>query len=83
MTHSKRYKWQARWIVNSERTEAKHETGLIVRLTNEGRSVHNAEQVRADLAVKNGHNAAAMVQRLTKEGCDLLEGRSRVYNQPA
>lgn len=79
MTNSKRYKWQANWTVNDERTMATHQLGLVVRLTSEGHSVAGAESVIQQLSPKHGHNAAEMVRRMTREGLDLLSGRAKIF----
>lgn len=68
---SKHYKWQQRWRV-AGRT-ATHETGLAVSLQAGQFVTANAAEVAAALGVKNGpHNAPRMVERLAREGQQLL-----------
>lgn len=70
---SRHNRWQARWQIDSAAGLAVHETGLRVRLL-EGRGVaENADEVALALALQHGtHNAPAMVQRLVREGTQLL-----------
>lgn len=72
---SKHYKWQARWRVDQSAGVATHESGLVVRMAGGQAVADNADQVREALAVKNGHNAAAMVARMLREAAALIEGR--------
>ncbi len=71
---SKHHRWQARWQVDPATGVATHETGLRVRLAEGGRGQpENADEVaRALMPVHGAHNAPAMVQRLVREGAQLL-----------
>jgi hypothetical protein len=71
--NSKHRRWQARWQIDVATGLAVHETGLRVRLA-EGRGVaENAAEVALALVPQHGaHNAPAMVQRLVREGAQLL-----------
>jgi hypothetical protein len=70
---SKHARWQARWQVDPSDGVATHDTGLRVRLQ-DGRGVsENAAEVALSLIPEHGtHNAPAMVQRLVREGAQLL-----------
>lgn len=70
---SKTSQWQARWRVDPTAGLAVHECGLRVRLQ-EGKGVaENAAEVAESFVPKHGqHNAPAMVQRLVREGAQLL-----------
>jgi len=70
---SKRAHWQSRWDIDPRQNLATHETGLRVRVQ-EGLGVaENANEVAQSLVPEHGaHNAPAMVQRLTREGAQLL-----------
>lgn len=66
-------RWQARWRVDTRTGLAVHETGLRVRLSDGVGAAENAEEVAASLVPQHGaHNAPAMVQRLVREGAQLL-----------
>lgn len=71
---SKHYGWQRRWAVDHAAGTYTHECGLAVQFDGpadtRGRAL-NAPQVQAALAVKNGHNAAAMIQRMLREAAEL------------
>lgn len=74
-THSKHHKWQTRWAVDQAAGTATHDNGLQVTLHRGQPRASNATQVQQALAVKNGHNAAAMIDRMLREAHALLEGR--------
>ena len=70
---SKRSLWQARWDIDQREGLAVHDSGLRVRLAGELGQPENAADVEAALAPVHGaHNAKAMVQRLVREGAQLL-----------
>ena len=79
MTKSKHHKWQTRWTVSGGK--ARHETGLIVVMPDDQPEAANADEVRQTLAVKNGHNAAAMVARLLREGTAMLSSDTPRLNK--
>lgn len=70
---TKHHRWQARWQIDPATGVATHDTGLRVRLE-EGRGTpENADEVTLSLVPAHGaHNAPAMVQRLVREGAQLL-----------
>ncbi len=71
--NSRHTRWQARWRIDASAGLAVHESGLRVRLTDVGGVAENAEAVSAGLVPQHGeHNAPAMVQRLAREGAQLL-----------
>lgn len=70
---SKHYGWQARWDVDQVAGLAIHDTGLRVRLQDGAGIAENADEVAASLVPVHGaHNAPAMVQRLMREGAQML-----------
>lgn len=73
MASSKHALWQARWQLDPAAGVAVHDNGLRVRLRDGRGEAQNAEEVTQLLAAEHGaHNAAAMVQRLVREGAQLL-----------
>ncbi len=66
--------WKLRWTVDDTETVATHDSGLRVRLLESGLGVaENGEAVAAALTPLHGrHNAPAMVQRLVREGAQML-----------
>ena len=73
MTSSKHARWQARWQLDAAAGLATHDNGLRVRLLDGRAAPENAEEVAQALASAHGpHNASAMVQRLVREGGQLL-----------
>lgn len=67
------HRWQARWQIDPAQGVATHESGLRVRLEGGRGSAENADAVALTLVPKHGaHNAPAMVQRLVREGAQLL-----------
>lgn len=74
MNNSRHHRWQTRWLVDHSTDTYTHETGLVVKFYGRqditGRA-DNAAEVQAQLAVKNGHNAAAMVARMMREAAQL------------
>ncbi|WP_295391481.1 hypothetical protein [uncultured Thiodictyon sp.] len=69
---SKHRGWQERWQINQEGI-ATHDTGLRVRWEDGQGVAENAEEVVLSLVPEHGtHNAPAMVQRLVREGAQLL-----------
>jgi hypothetical protein len=70
---SKHHRWQARWQIDQTAGIATHETGLRVRWQEGGGVAENAEEIALSLVPQHGtHNAPAMVQRLVREGAQLL-----------
>ena len=70
---SKHFRWQASWEIDQGEGVARHDTGLRVRLQDGRGEAENAEEVIRSLVPKHGaHNAPAMVQRLVREGTQLL-----------
>ena len=71
---SKHHGWQKRWAIDQAAGTFTHACGLQVQFDGpddtRGRA-DNAAQLQAALAVKNGHNAAAMVARMLREAADL------------
>jgi hypothetical protein len=65
--------WQSRWQIDQDQVVATHDSGLRVRL-DQGRGVaENSEEIALTLVPLHGaHNAPAMVQRLVREGAQLL-----------
>ena len=84
MGNSKHHLWQKRWHLDTETGAAKHETGLVCRWVPgsalarkaDTLDVQGADDVAAALAIKNGHNARAMVARLIAEGQAVLAAGS-------
>ena len=70
----KHARWQSRWQLDpSGKGPATHDSGLRVRLVEGRGAADNAEEVTLALAAEHGaHNAIAMVQRLVREGSQLL-----------
>jgi hypothetical protein len=65
--------WQARWDIDEAEGLALHECGLRVRLQDGQGVAENADEIIASLVPQHGaHNAPAMVQRLVREGAQLL-----------
>ena len=65
--------WQAKWHSEEFETLVTHDTGLKVRLTGGLGTAENAADIVKTLAPTHGaHNAKAMVQRLIREGEQLL-----------
>jgi len=70
---SKHTRWQARWQIDPETGVALHDGGLRVRLQGGTGCADNAEDIiRLLEPVHGAHNAPAMVQRLVREGAQLL-----------
>jgi hypothetical protein len=70
---SKSSQWQARWKVDPSQGLAVHESGLRVRLQAGKGVAENAAEVAESFIPRHGpHNAPAMVQRLVREGAQLL-----------
>lgn len=70
---SKTSAWQARWHIDSASGLATHDVGLKVRLQDGKGIAENAGPVIEAFAMEHGpHNAPAMVQRLVREGAQLL-----------
>jgi hypothetical protein len=71
--NSKHHRWQARWQIDQRSGTATHDSGLRVRLEDGRGTAENADEVAASLVPRHGaHNAPAMVQRLVREGAQLL-----------
>jgi hypothetical protein len=65
--------WQAKWQIDQLEGLALHDTGLRVRLNNGIGAAENAAEVAQAIEPQHGaHNASAMVQRLVREGEQLL-----------
>lgn len=65
--------WQARWDVDPTTRLAVHDTGLRVRLQDGQGIAENAAEIAEHFIPQHGsHNAPAMVQRLIREGTQLL-----------
>jgi hypothetical protein len=70
---SKHVRWQARWEIDQREGVATHDSGLRVKLQEGFGVADNAEEVINSLLPEHGsHNAPAMVQRLIREGAQLL-----------
>jgi hypothetical protein len=70
---SKTSLWQARWEVFPKEGLAIHDSGLRVRLRDGQAAAENHTEIANTLIPVHGsHNALAMVQRLTREGAQLL-----------
>lgn len=70
---SKHSQWQARWDIDQREGTARHDNGLRVRLVDGVAASDNAAEISEALAQAHGaHNAQAMVQRLIREGAQLL-----------
>ncbi len=70
---SKSSLWQARWEIDQAQGLAVHDSGLRVRLKDGKGAAENAAEVAQAFTPKHGpHNAPAMVQRLVREGAQLL-----------
>jgi hypothetical protein len=70
---SKHALWQSRWQLEPAEGFAVHDSGLRVRLKDGQGAADNADDVvRALTPVHGAHNAPAMVQRLVREGAQLL-----------
>jgi hypothetical protein len=71
--NSNRTHWQSRWDVDPMQHVATHESGLKVRVEDGIGKADNATEVEQTLVPTHGaHNAPAMVQRLIREGAQLL-----------
>ena len=70
---SKSSLWQAAWILDLNDGLATHDSGLRVRMTSgQGLGENATEMVEAFTPAHGAHNAKAMVQRLIREGEQLL-----------
>ncbi|MDE2370815.1 MAG: hypothetical protein KGN16_17735 [Burkholderiales bacterium] len=70
---SKHALWQSRWQLDPAAGLAVHDGGLRVRLQGDHGIAENAAEVEQSLVAEHGaHNAGAMVQRLAREGAQLL-----------
>lgn len=71
---SKHHQWKARWAIDETETLTTHENGLRVRLQDDGLGLaESADEVALLLTPLHGaHNATAMVQRLVREGAQML-----------
>lgn len=71
---SKHHLWQRRWTIDAAAGTYLHECGLLVRFAGPGDPTgraNNSAQVLQTLAIKNGHNAAAMLARMMREAAQL------------
>ncbi len=65
--------WQAYWDLDRVAGRAVHDCGLRIRLVDGVGLADNADEVAESFVPQHGsHNAAAMVQRLVREGTQLL-----------
>jgi hypothetical protein len=65
--------WQARWHTDEAEGRAVHDCGLRVTLRDGKGVAENATEIIESFIPKHGpHNAPAMVQRLVREGAQLL-----------
>ncbi|MEO5735379.1 MAG: hypothetical protein ABIN96_13110 [Rubrivivax sp.] len=65
--------WQARWELDALAGTAVHDSGLQVRLLDGAGVADNGDDIVQALTAAHGaHNATAMVQRLVREGAQLL-----------
>jgi hypothetical protein len=65
--------WQARWQINQTEALAIQDTGLRVRLEDGKANAENSAEIVESFIPKHGpHNAPSMVQRLVREGAQLL-----------
>ena len=70
---TKRMQWKTRWNVDEAHGLATHDSGLRVRLQDGLGVAENADAVALALTPQHGpHNAPAMVQRLVREGAQML-----------
>ena len=70
---SKHVQWKTRWTVDENDGLATHDSGLRVRLQDGLGVAQNPDEVAQALAPLHGtHNAPAMVQRLVREGVQML-----------
>ncbi len=71
---SKHALWQTRWDIDQVGNLAIHDSGLRVRLQEDGTgAAENAAEVIESFVPKHGaHNAQAMVLRLVREGAQLI-----------
>ena len=71
---AKHHQWKTRWAIDEADGLATHDSGLRVRLQDDGLGVaENADEVALALTPQHGpHNAPAMVQRLVREGAQML-----------
>lgn len=73
MPSSKHQNWKARWSVDETDTRATHESGLRLCVQGDQVVAENADEVVLQLTPQHGaHNAPAMVQRLMREGAQML-----------
>ena len=74
--HSKRYRWQTRWVLDRAASRATHVDGLIVSFAPDGcaRAI-NAAAIGAELAPRHGHNVDAMLRRLVREAASLYRAQ--------
>ena len=71
--NSKHHRWQSCWQIDAAAGIATHETGLQVRLHDgAGVAINGDEAVLSLVPVHGAHNAPAMVQRLVREGAQML-----------
>ncbi len=65
--------WQARWQLDALAGTALHDCGLRVRLHDGAGIADNGDAIVQTFTAAHGaHNALAMVQRLVREGAQLL-----------
>jgi hypothetical protein len=70
---SKSSLWQTYWQIDPVANLAVHDSGLRVRLQDGKGVAENADAVAETFVPQHGaHNAPAMVQRLVREGAQLL-----------
>lgn len=70
---SKHHGWQGRWDTDQVSGLATHDCGLRVRLQDGiGVSDNSQEVIQSLVPIHGLHNASAMVQRLVREGAQML-----------
>jgi hypothetical protein len=82
---SKHYGWQKRWRLDLTAGTAEHDSGLQVRIVQTLRGPSavalNADAIVQALAVKHGHNAPQMIERMLREAgrlhAEALAGGAR------
>ena len=67
MRKSPRYRWQLRWHLDRAARIAMHDTGAVVRIVGRLPIADDPFGIIDGLAVKHGHNAPEMLQRMLRE----------------
>jgi hypothetical protein len=66
--------WQRRWIVDLDACEARHESGLIVRFTQDAEEWSGASPNVQEWCAQNPVERAEIVARLMREASEVYEG---------